>query len=134
MELDFNKEKFAAILSLAKGDRSINKFGNDAGVDPGYISRLLRGLVKNAPGAIIIKKLADVAWNGVSIQDLLGAAGYINSDENTDDQVDLRGWEQLQQWQRVIEEADRYNISPEDALEFITSLGKSMARMRKGDS
>ena len=122
------------MLILAKGSRSINKFGNDAGVDPGYISRLLRGLVKNAPGAIIIKKLADVAWNGVSIQDLLGAAGYINSSENPDEQVDLRGWEQLQQWQRVIEEADRYNISPEDALEFITSLGKSMARMRKGDS
>ncbi|NLX02919.1 MAG: hypothetical protein GXY40_10390 [Syntrophomonadaceae bacterium] len=122
------------MLILAKGSRSINKFGNDAGVDPGYISRLLRGLVKNAPGAIIIKKLADVAWNGVSIQDLLGAAGYINPSENPDDQVDLRGWEQLQQWQRVIEEADRYNISPEDALDFITSLGKSMARMRKGDS
>ena len=122
------------MLILAKGSRSINKFGNDAGVDPGYISRLLRGLVKNAPGAIIIKKLADVAWNGVSIQDLLGAAGYINSSENPDEQVDLRGWEQLQQWQRVIEEADRYNISPDDALDFITSLGKSMARMRKDDS
>ena len=122
------------MLILAKGSRSINKFGNDAGVDPGYISRLLRGLVKNAPGAIIIKKLADVAWNGVSIQDLLGAAGYINSDENTDDQVDLRGWEQLQQWQRVIEEADRYNISPDDALDFIKSLGKSMARIRKEGS
>jgi len=122
------------MLILAKGSRSINKFGNDAGVDPGYISRLLRGLVKNAPGAIIIKKLADVAWNGVSIQDLLGAAGYINPSENPDDQVDLRGWEQLQQWQRVIEEADRYNISPDDALDFITSLGKSMARMRKDDS
>jgi transcriptional regulator with XRE-family HTH domain len=122
------------MLILAKGSRSINKFGNDAGVDPGYISRLTRGLVKNAPGATVIKKLADAAWNGVSIQDLLGAAGYINIGENIDDQVDLRGWEQLQQWQRVIEEADRYNISPEDALEFITSLGKSMARMRKGDS
>ena len=134
MDLDFNKEEYAAILSLAKGDRSINKFGNDAGVDPGYISRLLRGLVKSAPGAIVIKKLADVAWNGVSIQDLLGAAGYINSSENPDEQVDLRRWEQLQQWQRVIEEADRYSISPEDALDFITSLGKSMARMRKDDS
>jgi transcriptional regulator with XRE-family HTH domain len=134
LDLDFNKEEFAAILSLAKGDRSINKFGNDAGVDPGYISRLLRGLVKSAPGAIVIKKLADVAWNGVSIQDLLGAAGYINSSENPDEQVDLRRWEQLQQWQRVIEEADRYSISPEDALDFITSLGKSMARMRKDDS
>lgn len=122
------------MLILAKGGRSINKFGNDAGVDPGYISRLTRGLVKNAPGATVIKKLADAAWNGVSIQDLLGAAGYINIGENIDDQVDLRGWEQLQQWQRVIEEADRYNISPEDALDFITSLGKSMARMRKGDS
>ncbi|MDD3271510.1 MAG: hypothetical protein WC109_01605 [Syntrophomonadaceae bacterium] len=72
-----------------------------------------------------------MAWNGVSIQDLLSAAGYIDSGENIDDQVDSRGWEQLQQWQRVIEEADRYNISPEDALDFITSLGKSMARMRK---
>ncbi len=72
-----------------------------------------------------------MAWNGVSIQDLLSAAGYIDSGENIGNQVDSRGWEQLQQWQRVIEEADRYNISPEDALDFIKSLGKSMARMRK---
>ncbi|HBQ25497.1 MAG TPA: hypothetical protein DD791_03800 [Syntrophomonas sp.] len=120
---------------LAKGDRSINRFGNDAGVDPGYISRLLRGLVNNAPGAMVIKKLADVAWNGVSIHDLLTAAGYIDllPDKKTD-YIDLSQSEQFQQWQRVIEEAARYNISPEDALAFITSLGQSMARMKKDDS
>jgi transcriptional regulator with XRE-family HTH domain len=133
LKLNFNKEEFAAFLILAKGDRSINRFGNDAGVDPGYISRLLRGLVENAPGAMVIKKLADAAWNGVTIEDLLGAAGYIDiPGKNTDDHIDLSP--EHRKWQRVIEEAARYNISPEDALDFITSLGKSMARIRKDDA
>ncbi len=89
--------------------------------------------MENAPGAMVIKKLADAAWNGVTIEDLLGAAGYIDiPGKNTDDHIDLSP--EHRKWQRVIEEAARYNISPEDALDFITSLGKSMARIRKDDA
>lgn len=102
-------------------------------MDPGYISRLLRAMVENAPSAVIIKKLADAAFNGVGVQDLLAAAGYLDLlPGGTDsDHNHFSGSEQHQQWERVIEEAARYDISPEEALDFISSLGKSMARIRK---
>jgi transcriptional regulator with XRE-family HTH domain len=74
----FNKKEFAALLERAKGKRSINKYGIDSGVDPGYISRLLRGLVETPPSAMIIKKLSDKAQYGVTDQLLLAAAGYID--------------------------------------------------------
>jgi adenylosuccinate synthase len=93
-------------------------------------------MVKNAPSATIIKKLADAAVNAISIRDLLAAAGYIDllPDDGNDEHSYLYQFEQLQQWQRVIEEAARYDISPEEALDFIRSLGKSMARIRKNES
>ncbi|MBU5440659.1 hypothetical protein [Paenibacillus sp. MSJ-34] len=79
--MSFNKEKFAALLGQAKGKRSINKFGVDTGVDPGYISRLMRSLVANAPSANVINKLASKADNQVSVRQLMEAAGYLEQPE-----------------------------------------------------
>ncbi len=76
--MKFNQELFADLLQRAKGDRSINRFGSDADVDPGYISRLLRRQVETPPGAAVLTKIAGNAANDVTIEQLLGAAGYIN--------------------------------------------------------
>ncbi|MCM3143086.1 XRE family transcriptional regulator [Brevibacillus sp. MER 51] len=75
--MEFDKAEFARLLNLAKGTRSINKFGMDSGVDPGYISRLLRCLIENPPSALIIKKLAEKAHNDIAPETLMIAAGYI---------------------------------------------------------
>jgi hypothetical protein len=83
--VSFDRERFANLLEKAKGKRSINKYGNDSNVDPGYISRLLRQLIPSPPSAIIIKKLADIAMNEVTAEDLLHAAGYL--DEKKDNQA-----------------------------------------------
>ncbi len=119
-------------MKLAKGDRSINKYGNEAGVDPGYISRLLRGLVNNAPSAAVIKKLADAARNGVSAQEMMAAAGYLDISDSNQSNRDRTAPHQWKQWEKVIEEAGRYNISPEAAVDLIHSLGQSMERIKKG--
>jgi hypothetical protein len=76
--MNFNRELFADLLQQAKGDRSINRFGSEADVDPGYISRLLRQQLETPPGAMILTKIAGSAANSVTIEQLLGAAGYIN--------------------------------------------------------
>jgi transcriptional regulator with XRE-family HTH domain len=76
--MEFNKELFADLLQRARGDRSINRFGSEADVDPGYISRLLRTQVETPPGAAVLTKIAGNAAHGVTIEQLLGAAGYIN--------------------------------------------------------
>ncbi|WP_285718956.1 hypothetical protein [Pelosinus sp. IPA-1] len=78
----FNCQQFADLLHLALGDRSINKYGNDSDVDPGYISRLMRCKTKRPPSADIIKKLANKAYNDVTAEQFQKAAGYLNSTED----------------------------------------------------
>jgi transcriptional regulator with XRE-family HTH domain len=80
----FDKITFAKILSLAKGDRSINQFGIACHVDPGYLSRLLRGLLNNPPSPAILAKIAAQAANGVTYQELMQAAGILRANEEND--------------------------------------------------
>ena len=77
--MGFNRELFAYLLQKAKGDRSLNRFGYEANVDPGYLSRLLRCQVETPPGALILMKIAGRASNKVTIEQLLGAAGYVDA-------------------------------------------------------
>lgn len=79
--LPFNKERFAKVLSLAKGHRSINQFGIACDVDPGYLSRLLRGLLNNPPSPAVLAKIAAQAHNGISYENLMQAAGLIPPNE-----------------------------------------------------
>lgn len=74
---NFDKERFAQLLERAKGNRSINEYALHSGVSAAYISRLLRGLVETPPGAVVIKKLASKAQGGITIEDLMAAAGYL---------------------------------------------------------
>lgn len=80
--MPFNKEQFANFLNKAKGIRSINRFGIESDVDPGYISRLLRQLVESPPSATVIQKLAKNSHNEVTISDLMSSAGYLTDDIN----------------------------------------------------
>jgi SOS-response transcriptional repressor LexA len=73
----FDKKKFSLLLAKAKGDRSINGYGNMAKVDPGYISRLLREKVETPPSPGVIRKLAEHALPGVNYEELMTAAGHL---------------------------------------------------------
>lgn len=75
---DFDKDLFARLLRSARGQRSINHYGNTSQVDPSYISRLERKLVAKPPSPEIIKKLAKKAV-GVSYEDFMAAAGYVDT-------------------------------------------------------
>lgn len=79
----FDKEAFADLLHKARGDRSINQYGLHAGVDPGYISRLVRAIPDTAPGPGIIRRLAAKAYGGVKFEDLMIAAGHIDAPVGT---------------------------------------------------
>jgi hypothetical protein len=74
----FDKPKFAELLDKAKGNRSINQYGLHSGVDAGYISRLLRKMVEAAPLPPTLKKLADKAYNGITYEDFMIAAGHLS--------------------------------------------------------
>ncbi len=129
--MEFNKQRFAYLLSQAKGNRSINRYGADSGVDSAYISRLLRCLIDRSPSATIIRKLADNAYGGVTTPDLLTAAGYLKPEGYTNDEIDSNKSMRMQEWERVIEEAARYQITAEVAFELISSVGKSLEKIKK---
>lgn len=75
--MEFNKTAFSHLLRLALGSRSINKYGKDAGVDPGYISRYLRLQIDNPPSATVISKLADGSQGRVTAEMMMEVAGYL---------------------------------------------------------
>ncbi|MGE5398179.1 MAG: hypothetical protein ACM3MK_11690 [Chitinophagales bacterium] len=126
--MQYDIERLAGYLVLAKGSRSINKYGTETGVDPGYISRLMRGLIKTPPSASVLKRLAEKAYNGVSSLDLMVAAGYLETEENNSLFItpENQKAEYNREWAKVIEEAARYNISPDQAMFLIKSLVKSL--------
>lgn len=89
--MSFNKEEFARLLKLAKGDRSLNQYGMHSGVSAAHISRLMRSLLDTAPNPDTIKLLAEKAYNEVSYNELMRAAGHfeeasedINSKRNSE--------------------------------------------------
>lgn len=83
----FNKEEFSELLKKAKGNRSINQYGLQSGVSGAHISRLLRGLLDTPPNPDTIKLLADKAHNGVTYYDLMIAAGHINKEPVTSNEL-----------------------------------------------
>lgn len=119
----YSPEKLSLLLKTARGNRSINQYGRESGVDPGYISRLSRELVKVPPSAAVLARLASCARGGITTEDLMSAAGYIETPACS---------QRSGLWDQVIEEAVRYDISPETALAIIKDLGESL-RKRSAD-
>ncbi|HYE08739.1 MAG TPA: hypothetical protein VEF53_01020 [Patescibacteria group bacterium] len=65
------------LLELAKGNRSLNTFAQHASVSAGNLSRVFNG---QKPSPELLKKIADKAYNDVTYEQLMNAAGYINLD------------------------------------------------------
>lgn len=79
--MTFDKEKLANLLKKAKGDRSINQYSLHSGVSAAHISRLMRGLLTAPPNPSTIASLADKAYNDITYNDLMQAAGHITESE-----------------------------------------------------
>lgn len=76
---EFDSAQFATLLDQAKGKRSINQYARESGVTSAHISRLSRGLLSTPPSPQIIRKLADSAYNGITYEALMAAAGHVES-------------------------------------------------------
>lgn len=114
---NFDKKKFAELLALAKGNRSINQYALQCGVSSAHISRLLRGLVDTPPNPETIKKFASKAQNGVTYEELMEAAGHINSSSQAIKQ------DQPNEWQPQLTEKDKKDIAKtlEEWMKDLTS-------------
>ncbi|MBU3186606.1 hypothetical protein [Clostridium estertheticum] len=72
----FNKVLFAELLSLARGDQSINNYSKECGVSSAHISRLSRGLVDTPPLPDTLKSFSIHARNNITYKKLMDCAGY----------------------------------------------------------
>ena len=77
----FNKSKFAELLKKAIGERTTTNYADITGVNRTYISKLLNEKLDSPPGPEIIKKLASVTHGGVTYEDFMTAAGFIEKEE-----------------------------------------------------
>lgn len=75
----FNKDELSKLILTAKGDRSINQFARDAGVDSGHLSRVINKKIKAAPKAPYLKQLAIAAHNNITYESLLDASGHLTN-------------------------------------------------------
>ena len=95
--MDFDEKEFSRLLALAKGSqRSINQYGKESSVDPGYISRFLRQKMKYPPSPKVILRLASHAYNGVTTDELMSTAGYWSeafSEDKSDTISKVESWE-----------------------------------------
>jgi len=75
------KTMFQYYLMQARGQRSIHKFAQDAGVDHSYLSKLFKNEDINYPSPEILGKLAKVADNNVTYEDFMVACEYMPKQE-----------------------------------------------------
>lgn len=73
---EFNIDTYADLLSKAQGGRSQTEFAKECGLSVAYICKHLNKRINKPPIPSTLKKIAAVAANGVSYEDLLNAAGY----------------------------------------------------------
>jgi len=81
--MSFDTEAFSDLLQKAKGNRSINKYAHEIDISAAHISRLIRGLIDTPPSPETINKFAQGAYNGVTYNDLMIAAGHITKVNET---------------------------------------------------
>ena len=79
----YNKEEFAALVLRAVGNTKKKEFASLIEVTPEYFSRILNSKLANPPSIQKIQLIANHASNGVTYAQLLMAAGYASSMDDT---------------------------------------------------
>jgi transcriptional regulator with XRE-family HTH domain len=77
----FDKEKFKELLLKAMGERTQEEFAELCGVNRTYISKYLNMRLDNPPSPNILKRIAQNAYNEVTYEQLMDAAGHITKNE-----------------------------------------------------
>lgn len=73
----FNSDLLIELIKQAQGDRSLNQFAKNCGIDPGNLSRIVNNKNAQPPKPETLRKISSHAQNGVTYEDLMNAAGHI---------------------------------------------------------
>jgi len=84
-ELDmYDVELLSKLIKEAQGNRSLNQFAAECGINPGNLSRIINQKNTQSPKPETLKKIADHAYNGITHEMLMKAAGHIErKDQDT---------------------------------------------------
>jgi HTH-type transcriptional regulator, competence development regulator len=77
----FNPDLLIQLIKSAQGNRSLNQFAQLCGIDSGNLSRILNNKNKQPPKPATLKKIADNAFEAVTYEQLMAAAGHMAADE-----------------------------------------------------
>ena len=101
------------LLKRSRGDRSLNRFAADCGVDAGHMSRILHGKMINPPVPGTLKKIAESALNGVTYEDLMAAAGHLESRFRGRNITLLRGTQTHDEYCEYLKQRGCLHITPQ---------------------
>lgn len=82
-EEKFKREEFKYLLEKAIGSRSYKEYADECKINRTYISKFVNMKLKNPPSPSVIKNLADHAREGVTYEQLMIAAGYIDDPQES---------------------------------------------------
>jgi HTH-type transcriptional regulator, competence development regulator len=78
----FNADLLIELVKKAQGDRTLNQFAQHCGIDPGNLSRIINNKNKQAPKPDTLRKIANHAYNEVTYEELMSAAGHISPSDS----------------------------------------------------
>lgn len=84
----FNKKLFSELLLKIKGTRTLTKFAEETGTSIAHLSRMVNEKLDSAPSPETLKKLLSKSQGNVTYEELMMAAGYINSRTSLNDFLD----------------------------------------------
>ena len=79
----FNPDLLIELIKKAQGNRSLNAFARQCGIDAGNLSRILNNKNVVAPKPDTLQKIASQSYNDVTYEDLMIASGYMTLSEDT---------------------------------------------------
>lgn len=119
----FDKKKFKSLIEKAMGTRKISQFSSDSGVNRTYISKYINERLNSPPAPDVLKRLSDSAQNNVSYEELMSAAGYINSKKDNYKDVNL-----------LEESKETYEITKKEETDILKDVEKIIHKLDKSES
>lgn len=77
----FDSELLSSLIKQAQGYISLNNFARQCQISSSTLSRIINNKNSCPPAPSTLQKIAAAAHNGVTYDDLMAAAGYINAGE-----------------------------------------------------
>jgi transcriptional regulator with XRE-family HTH domain len=113
-------EKLLTLIKQAQGDRSLNQFALNCNVNAGHLSRVLNGKFVNPPTPDFLKKISQHAYNEVTYDNLMEAAGYTVNDIKTELEIPK-------------DYLDKYKVTSRDKKQYFESMKQSTAAFFMND-